>query len=320
MDRRRGGGRPGAAARPYRDRLAHTYSIVARDPVTGEMGAAVQSHWFSVGSIVTWGEAGVGVVATQSMTNPSFGPRGLELLRQGTDPAGAVKEMISADEGREVRQLAVLDLKGRGAAYTGSRCIPRCGHIVGEDFSVQANMMSSDQVWPAMARAFEETPGPLAERMVAALVAAEDAGGDFRGSQSASLLVVKGTATGHPWEDRPIDLRVEDHADPVGELGRLLRVHRAYEDMNEGDLAVEKGDMARALRLYGSARERCPDNEEMVFWTAAMLASNDRLDESVPLFTQVFHRNPRWREALPDLARLGHVRIEPEQVERIVRL
>jgi uncharacterized Ntn-hydrolase superfamily protein len=305
---------------PFIDRFAHTYSIVAHDPATGEMGAAVQSHWFSVGTIVIWGEAGVGVVATQSMVNPGFGPEGLKLLRQGIDPPDIVAALINADRGRELRQLAVLDHQGRSAAYTGARCVPACGHLLGEGYSVQANMMANDRVWPAMARAFVGSAGPLAERMVAALEAAQSQGGDFRGSQSAALLVVRGTSTGKIWEDRRIDLRVEDHPAPVAELRRLLQVHRAYESMNDGDLAMERGDLTAALRHYEAAERRYPDNEEMMFWRAAMLASNDRLDEALPLFAAVFTRNPRWRDAIPDLARLGHLRATPSQVERIISL
>ena len=301
-------------------RLAHTYSIVARDPDTGEMGVAVQSHWFSVGSVVAWAAAGAGAVATQSMVNPLFGPLGLELLRNGRTAAETVAELIAADEHREVRQLAVVDGSGRTAAFTGDRCIPQCGHLAGNGFSVQANMMTSGEVWPSMARAFERAEGPLAERMVAALEAAETEGGDFRGRQSAALLVVRGEPTGNVWKDRLIDLRVEDHNDPVAELRRLLKVHRAYESMNEGDLALERGDMAAAMELYGSARRLCPDNEEMMFWHAAMLANNDRWEEALPLFAGSFSRNPRWRDAVPDLARLGHLRMTPEQVEKVLKL
>jgi uncharacterized Ntn-hydrolase superfamily protein len=219
-----------------------------------------------------------------------------------------------------MRQLAVLDAAGRVAAFTGQRCIPECGHIEGDGFSVQANMMADDTVWPAMAEAFRRVEGPLAERMVAALEAAQAAGGDFRGSQSAALLVVRGTPTGKLWEDRVVDLRVEDNLEPVAELKRLLQVHRAYESMNNGDLAIEKGDMAGALRHYEAAQERYPDNEEMVFWRAAMLASNHRLEEALPLFAKVFARNGRWRKAVPEMARLGHIKLTPEQVKTIVEL
>ena len=306
--------------RAYRDKMAHTYSIVAHDPRTGEMGVAVQSHWFSVGKVVGWGEAGVGIVATQSMTNPSFGPRGLELLREGRSPTDIVRELIETDQVREVRQLAVLDATGRAAAFTGSRCIPHCGDLVGDHFSVQANMMVSDEVWPSMASAFQRSKGPLAERMMAAMVAAEVAGGDFRGHQSASLLVVRGKPTGRLWEDRAIDLRVEDHADPVGELSRLLRIHRAYELMNEGDLAQERGDIAAALAHYEAAQERYPENEEMTFWHAAMLVNNHRMEEALPLFAKVFYKNSRWRDVLPGMSRLGHIELDEDQLKMLMRL
>jgi uncharacterized Ntn-hydrolase superfamily protein len=254
------------------------------------------------------------------MVNPSFGPEGLRLLRQGGAPRDIVQELLTADGGREMRQLAVLDAAGRVAAFTGDRCVPACGHIEGEGFSVQANMMASEEVWPTMARAFTISQGPLAERLVSALEAAQSVGGDFRGSQSAALLVVRATPTGKIWEDRAIDLRVEDHPRPVAEMRRLLQVHRAYESMNNGDLAIEKGDMAEALRQYEAAQERYPDNEEMVFWRAAMLASNGRLEEALPLFVKVFARNDNWRRAVPAMARLGHLKLTPEQVRTIVEL
>ena len=198
--------------------LAHTYSIVARDTITGYMGVAVQSNWFSVGSIVSWGEAGVGVVATQSFVNVSFGPRGLELLKSGLTAQQVIDSLIAADEGRDVRQLAIVDAKGNAAAYTGKNCIPEAAHIVGNNFSVQANLMLNNTVWKAMAAAFQRTKGPLAERMIAALEAAQYEGGDIRGQQSAAILVVKGTSTGKIWEDRIIDLRVEDHPNAVEEI------------------------------------------------------------------------------------------------------
>jgi uncharacterized Ntn-hydrolase superfamily protein len=228
--------------------------------------------------------------------------------------------MIAADESREIRQLAVLGPLGHAAAYTGRRCIPRCGHIVGEGYSVQANTMVSDEVWPVMARAFEDSEGPLAERMVTALEAAEGAGGDLRGSQSAAVLVVQGRATGRPWEDRVIDLRVEDHPHPVEELHRLLEVHRAYQEMNDGDAALERGDMEVALRHYGAARERYPQNEEMKFWQAVMLVNNGRWEEALPLFRETFAKNARWRDALPDLVRLDHLRLGQEQLDLLMIL
>ncbi len=198
--------------------LVHTYSIVARDEQTGELGVAVQSHWFSVGSIVSWAEAGVGAIATQSFVNVSFGPQGLLLLKKGKSANEVLNELIEKDEGRDFRQLAIIDAKGNVATYTGSKCIEVAEHKIGKNYSVQANMMLNDKVIPAMAQAFENSKGPLAERLIAALKAAQEVGGDIRGQQSASLLVVSGKSTGKIWEDRLIDLRVEDHPQPVEEL------------------------------------------------------------------------------------------------------
>src|SRR5512136_1136055 len=232
-------------------RPVHTYSIVARDPATGELGVAVQSHWFSVGSGVSWAEAGVGAVATQSFVDPSYGPLGLALMRAGRAAPDALAGLLPADGGRDVRQVAMIDAQGRVAAHTGKKCIAEAGHRVGKDYSVQANLMASDRVWPAMAKAFEEAKGDLADRMLAALDAAQAAGGDIRGQQSAALVVVAGTPSGRPWEDRVFDLRVEDHPRPLEELRRLVGVARAYAHMNAGDLAVEHQDMAGAEREYG---------------------------------------------------------------------
>lgn len=289
----------------YRGNLAHTYSIVARDPYTGEMGVAVQSHWFSVGSIVSWGEAGVGVVATQSFVNPSFGIRGLDLLKAGKSPQEALDELISSDEGRDVRQLAILDSKGRSASYTGSKCIPEAGNIAKENYSVQANLMLSSNVWPAMSEAFEKSTGPLAERMIAALEAAQKAGGDIRGQQSASILIVKGESSGKVWEDRIMDLRVEDNPDPVNEMKRLVKVYRAYEHMNKGDIAVENKDMKLAMKEYSDAEDMFPENSEMKFWHAVTLVNNSMIEEALPLFKEVFSENSNWKILLGRLPDCG---------------
>jgi len=292
-------------AQPAPTRPCHTFSIVARDPATGELGVAVQSHWFSVGSVVPWAEAGVGAVATQSFVNPAFGPQGLALMRNGTSAPDALKALIVSDQGEAVRQLALIDAQGRVAAHTGRHCIASAAHHTGEGYSVQANMMGNDRVVPAMARAYEETKGPLAERLLAALEAAQREGGDVRGQQSAALLVVRGQATGRSWEDREVDLRVEDHATPVVELRRLYAIHQAYEHMNAGDLALEKQDLPRALAEYGRAAELYPENLEIVFWNAFTLATNDKLPESLPLFQQVFAKEDRWIELLKRLPAAG---------------
>lgn len=304
----------------YSDKLAYTFSIVARDPVTGEMGVAVQSHWFSVGSIVSWGEAGVGVVATQSFVNPSFGIRGLDLLKSGKTPQEALDELIASDEGRDVRQLAILDTKGRTASYTGKNCIPDAGNIAKENYSVQANLMLNNKVWGAMSKAFEESTGQLPERMIEALESAQEVGGDIRGKQSASILIVKGESTGKLWEDRAIDLRVEDNPEPIKELKRLLKVFRAYEHMNNGDLAVEKNDMLLAMKEYSTAEEMFPDNLEMKFWHAVTLVNNNKLNESIPLFKDVFSKDTNWKTLFMRLPKAGLITAGEKEIEQILNL
>jgi len=299
--------------------FAHTYSIVARDSKTGEMGVGVQSHWFSVGSVVSWGEAGVGVVATQSFVNKSFGLRGLELLKQGRSPQQTIDILLSDDEGRDVRQLAILDVEGRVATHTGIKCLKHAGHQIGGDFSVQANMMLSDKVWPTMAEAFQTHKNlPLPERIIKSLEAAESVGGDLRGKQSSALLIVTGEPSDKKWEDPLIDLRVEDHTEPLRELGRLLKVWRAYEHMNKGDLAVEKGDMGKALEEYNAAQKMFPDNLEMKYWTAISLADQGKLDDALPIFQEVFQKDDNWRlltERLPQSELL-----KQETVDKILSL
>lgn len=298
--------------------FAHTYSIVARDPATGEMGVAVQSHWFSVGTSVTWGEAGVGVVATQSFVNFSFGPNGLKLMKEGMAAPDVMDKMIAEDEGRDFRQLAVLDVNGNVKSYTGSKCVEAAGNIIGENFSVQANMMLNDKVWAAMAEAFQSTEGALAERMVAALEAAQNVGGDIRGKQSAAILVVRGEATGNLWEDRLIDLRVEDHAEPVKEIKRLLKVHRAYGHMNAGDLAVEHNNMDKAMEEYSAAEAMFPDNLEMKYWHAVTLVNNGGLEEALPMFKEVFSKDENWRIMTPRLIDNGLLIVTEEQLKTII--
>lgn len=301
--------------------FAHTYSIVARDPKTGEMGVGVQSHWFSVGSVVSWGEAGVGVVATQSLVNKSFGLRGLELLNQGISPQEAIDILLSDDEGRDVRQVAILDTQGRVATHTGSKCIKQAGHIVGDNFSVQANLMLSDKVWPAMAEAYEKNNNmPLPERIIKSLEAAESVGGDIRGKQSAALLVVAGEPTEEKWEDPKIDLRIEDHTEPLKELNRLLKVYRAYEHMNKGDLAIEKGNMDNAREEYDAALKMLPENLEMTYWVAVSLANQKKIKEALILFERVFKKDENWRlltERLPDSELLN---VSEEDMKKILSL
>jgi uncharacterized Ntn-hydrolase superfamily protein len=299
-------------------RPVHTFSIVARDPATGELGVAVQSHWFSVGSIVAWAEAGVGAVATQSFVDPSYGKNGLELMRAGKSAPDTLKELLEKDEGREVRQVAMIDAQGRVDAWTGKNDIQAAGHIVGKDFSVQANLMLNDKVWPAMARAFESTKGDLADRMLAALDAAQAAGGDIRGRQSAAIVIVTGKPSGLAWKDRTFDLRVDDSPEPLVELRRLVKLQRAYNHMNAGDLAVEKKDNEGALREYGAAEKLVPDSAEMIYWHAVALVNMGRVDESLPLFRKVFAMDPNWITLTPRLPKSGLLPDDPKLIDRSV--
>lgn len=300
------------------DPFAHTFSIVARDPATGEMGVAVQSHWFSVGTIVTWAEAGVGAIATQSFVNVSFGPRGLEMLKKGMTAQQVADSLLATDEGREFRQLGIIDSKGNVASFTGKKCIQPAGNIVGDNFSCQANLMINDKVWPAMAEAFKSAEGPLAERMMAALEAGQKAGGDIRGKQSAAMLIVRGKSTGKVWEDRLIDIRVDDSPEPIKELKRILKVHRAYDHMNAGDLAVEKNDMPLALKEYSAAEEMFPDNAEMKYWHAVALANNGRVEESLPIFAEVFKMDENWRDLTPRLVAPGLLTVSDKDLKLIM--
>ena len=273
---------------------AHTYSIVARDPQTGEMGVAVQSHYFSVGSAVPWAEAGVGAVATQSFVEVSYGPLGLELMKTGKSATDALRSLLASDEGRDVRQVAMIDANGNVAAHTGIKCIADAGHHVGVNYSVQANLMSNATVWPAMAKAFESATGSLAERMLAALEAAQAAGGDLRGEQSAALLVVSGKRTGVWWKDRLVDLRVEDHRNPLQELRRLLKLRAAYHHEDRGDAFVAEKKLDEAMKEYAAAAELAPDNDELLFWYAVGVYTAGDEARSLELFRKVFQRDRRW--------------------------
>ncbi|MCA1594022.1 MAG: DUF1028 domain-containing protein [Acidobacteria bacterium] len=306
----------GDAARPLRP--VHTFSIVARDAATGELGVAVQSHWFSVGQLVPWAEAGVGAIATQSFVEPSYGKLGLDLIRAGRSAPDALKSLLAGDAGADVRQVAMIDAGGRVAAHTGAKCIQAAGHFVGRDYSVQANLMANERVWPAMSRAFEATKGDLAERMLAALDAAQGEGGDIRGRQSAAIIVVSGKPTGRPWADRLFDLRVDDSAEPLKELRRLVTLQRAYNHMNAGDAAVERKDNEGALREYGAAERLVPGNAEMTYWHAVALVNMNRVEESLPLFRRVFAADPNWRMLTPRLVQSGLLPDDKKLIERII--
>jgi len=299
-----------ASAANAQTRPVHTFSIVARDSATGQLGVAVQSHWFSVGSSVTWAEAGVGAIATQSFIDPSYGAFGLTLMRGGKTAQEALKALLAGDEHPEVRQVAFVDAHGNVAVHTGSMAIEAAGHHTGRGYSTQSNLMFKPTVPDAMARAYENTKGDLADRLLAALDAAQAEGGDIRGRQSAAILIVNGTSTGRPWADKLFDLRVEDNPQPLRELRRLVNLARAYQHMNAGDDAVTRNDIAGAVREYSTAEQMVPDsltNGEMVFWHAVTLAVAGKVDESLPLFRRAFAQDEKWRELVHRLPKAGQL-------------
>ncbi|CAA9533933.1 MAG: hypothetical protein AVDCRST_MAG30-4030 [uncultured Solirubrobacteraceae bacterium] len=276
-----------------------TYSIVALDPSTGELGAAVQSHWFSVGSLCTWARPGVGAVATQSVVEPAYGPELLARLADGAEPEAALEEALGRDALRAVRQVAVVDGRGRVAVRTGDDCIAHAGHVTGEHFSCQANMMARDTVPPAMAAAYEAAEGDLATRLLAALHGAEGQGGDVRGRQSAAVLVVP--AEGPEWQWR-VDLRVEDHPDPLAEMGRLLKLHRAYGLADEADELVGAGRLDEAGPLYRQAAELVPESHELLFWSGLAVAQAGDVEGGAAIVGRAAEVHPGWRVLLARLS------------------
>ncbi len=298
-------------------RPVNTYSIVARDPETGQLGVAVQSHWFSVGALVPWARAGVGAVATQSFVDVRYGVEGLELMQAGKRAPDALKQLLRQDPTPGVRQVGMIDARGNIAQHTGAQCIRHAGHMSGENFAVQANLMINEGVPEAMARAFSRAKGPLAGRMLVALEAAQQAGGDLRGKQSAAILVVKGASSGQPRADRLVDLHIEDSPQPLVELRRLLKLNNAYAHMNNGDHALESGDVDRALAEYGRAQALYPDNLEMKFWHAVSLVNAGRVDASLPIFEAIFSRDAHWRELLLRLADAGLLDADQAVLDRV---
>jgi uncharacterized Ntn-hydrolase superfamily protein len=286
-------------------RPVHTYSIVACDVDSKELGVAVQSHWFNVGPVVVWAEAGVGAVATQSFANVAFGPRGLALLRSGEAPEAAIDTVLEADAGRDLRQVAMVDAAGRVAAHTGVRCIAWADHATGEGWSAQANIMANPGVPAAMGAAFEAKKGRLADRLLAALEAAQKVGGDIRGQQSAAIRVVSTIPAEDGSPGVRVDLRVEDDSEPLRDLRRLYDIHRAYDHMNAGDTAMERGDFDAAMHEYRQASGIQPENLEMRFWAAFTMATHGRISESIPMFRDIFARDSRWPELLERLPASG---------------
>ena len=295
-----------------------TYSIVALDAETGQLGVAVQSHWFSVGTVVPWAKAGVGAVATQSIAEPSYGPKGLALMEQGIPADEALQSLLAKDIGKNVRQVAMVDAQGNVGVHTGSRCISHASHLTGKNYSVQANIMAKSTVPSAMVQAFESTTGDLAERMLAALDAAEAEGGDLRGRQSAAMLVVSGEPTGDPWTDRIVDLDVADHENPLIELRRLYRISQAYRHAQRGDEYMEKNEMDSALQEYSAATKLYPENPELPFWTAVTLAQTGELEKALLIFNDVFSRNGNLRELVPRIVQAGFLTVEQNVLQEIL--
>ncbi|UCH84493.1 MAG: DUF1028 domain-containing protein [Candidatus Latescibacterota bacterium] len=295
-----------------------TYSIVARDPATGQLGVAVQSHWFSVGSVVPWVKAGVGAVATQSLTDVTYGPLGLELMQSGKTAEQALAGLVATDDHPEWRQVGMIDANGNRAVHTGRQCIREAGHVAGDNFIVMANLMEKNTVWEAMADAFRSSPGDLAERMLAALEAAQGEGGDIRGRQSAAMIVVRGTSTGADYKDRLIDLRVEDHPTPLRELRRLVTLNRAYLLMNEGDEKMVARDTQGAMEAYNGAMELAPDVTEIKYWAALTMFADGLEREALEIFTEVFAREPLWVEVTRRLPAAGLLINDAGELDRIL--
>lgn len=295
-----------------------TYSIVARDPKTGEMGVAVQSHYFSVGSVVTWARSGVGAVATQANSEISYGPLGLELMAAGKSASEALEALLKVDAKAEHRQVAMVDSHGNAAAHTGGKCIPHAGNVAGEGFSCQGNIMRSPAVWGAMKDAFRESEGqPLPERLISALEAAEAAGGDARGKQSAAILVVSGDRSVPYWAGRLVELRVEDNPEPNTELKRLLRYQRGYEWVSKGDDLLSSGDVPTACQAFERALALVPEVDELKYWVGVTLLKTSERQKGIAKLREVFAKDPGYVQLTRLMMASGSVTIDPSVEEAL---
>jgi uncharacterized Ntn-hydrolase superfamily protein len=283
------------------------------------MGVAVQSHYFSVGSVVTWAKAGVGAVATQSIVEPRYGPLGLELMSAGKSAPESLNALLALDQKPEVRQVAMVDSNGLVAAHTGAKCIPKAGHTVGKGVSCQGNIMRNARVWRAMRSAYERNSRlPLPERLVSALQAAEREGGDARGRQSAAILVVSGEISPAEWGGKVMELRVEDHPDPVGELKRLLRYRRAYDWVDRGDDLIASGRQSEALRSYEKAMRLLPEMDEIKYWVGISLLPGRRRARGLALLREVFAKDKSYVRMTKEMMRVGSLPVHPS-VKRAFR-
>ena len=297
--------------------MANTFSIVCYDSATGQFGAAVQSHWFKVADVI-WVQAGVGAVATQSLVEFSYGPLGLEMMRTGKSARAALAGLLVSDSDNAVRQVAMIDRNGVVATHTGNRCIPEAGHHQGKFYSCQANLMRNNTVWDAMAKAFENTKGDLADRMMAALEAAQAEGGDIRGKQSAAMVVVTGKPTGISWRDRLVDIRVDDSPEPLPELRRLLNITRAYDHMNKGDDYTTLKKFDSSNYEYGEAARLAPGNAEIMFWHAVGLVTTGEVDKSLPIFKDLFKADSSWRILIPRLVKVDMLPSDEKVIQKIL--
>jgi uncharacterized Ntn-hydrolase superfamily protein len=283
-----------------------TYSVVALDEQTGELGVAVQSRWLASGAVVPWARPGVGAIATQAFTDARYGAAGLDLLAAGRTPDAVLDDLLAGDPDPGVRQIGIVDAAGRSAVHTGAECVREAGHVTGRGVTVQANMMERATVWPAMLAAFEQGAGDLADRLMAALRAAEGEGGDVRGRQAAAILVVPGGPDPKPWRTR-FDLRIDDSRDPLGELARLLRLGRAYEALDEGLEAVAVGELAAALALIERAAALAPDDDQLRLWLAvAVFESGDEV-RGRKLYQSALAVEPRAGEHLRRFVAAGQL-------------
>tara|TARA_B100001996_G_scaffold372429_1_gene348787 strand:- start:152 stop:1132 length:981 start_codon:yes stop_codon:yes gene_type:complete len=297
-----------------------TYSIVAVDQKSGQMGVAVQSHWFSVGSLVTWAEPGVGVVATQSFVRPEYGPELLHLMSRGYSAKTALNKLTTHDSEKNVRQIGVVRIDGQSASYTGKDCVEFASGLEGDGYAIQANIMTSPGVPEAMELAYLNTKGSLADRLYAALVAAENAGGDLRGKQSAAMLVVPRDKVDSLLSSKIYDIRVDDHPDPLGELGRLMQIQKAYIYANEGDILSSQGKLDQALDAYNRASELYPENVELLFWGAVILCTEGKFDIAKPMFVQVFKGSPDLKIMIPRLKDHPMFPLDQSIVDQIMAL
>nr|MDO8100550.1 DUF1028 domain-containing protein [Candidatus Njordarchaeota archaeon] len=291
---------------------ASTFSIVAFDPIIKDLGVAVQSRYFSVGSVVPWAEAGVGAIATQSFVNVSYGPRGLQFLKEGLSVDEVIGRLTRDDEGKDFRQLGIVDSKGSASAFTGSRCLEWAGSTVGKNYAAQGNILAGEDVVKGMVENFESTKGELADKLVAALEGGQEGGGDARGRQSAALLVVRKNVGRAGYGDRYIDLRVEDHPEPIVELRRLLVMHRVYRLIDDGEDKIATGDLDGALSLIREAVSLGPTIDDAHVDLGIIYLKLGRKDEALKAFRQALKLNPRMKTMIKQLPGAGLVEPDPE--------